>query len=183
MVNSTTRGQFSTDTTPSLTAGQSRATLRPAGDHGGDSREERGFAMDRSTKVKEPWLRFYECANTGNIGILEQIISHQPGVLCVGTDPNEWWVGHEAIVRIYGQQLKELNGAMKVEAGDVTALAEGTVGWIADNGKCRMPDGSAVPVRMTAVFHQQGGEWKIVQMHASVGVSNADALGKDLTTT
>lgn len=32
--------------------------------------------------------------------------------------------------------------------------------------------GKRVPVRMTAVLHQEDGEWKAVQTHASIGVPN-----------
>jgi hypothetical protein len=43
-----------------------------------------------------------------------------------------------------------------------------------------MPDGSEVPFRITAVFHHEGGTWKLVQEHASVAMSNEDALGVEL---
>ncbi len=33
---------------------------------------------------------------------------------------------------------------------------------------------------MTAVFHKEGDSWKMVQLHASIGVPNVEALGTDL---
>ena len=38
-----------------------------------------------------------------------------------------------------------------------------------------------IPLRITAVFARENGEWKIAQWHASIGVSNAEAFGEDLT--
>jgi ketosteroid isomerase-like protein len=34
------------------------------------------------------------------------------------------------------------------------------------------PDGTEIEFRMTAVFHNENGQWKVVQQHASVGVPN-----------
>jgi len=37
-------------------------------------------------------------------------------------------------------------------------------------------DGRRVPVRLTAVLHQEDGDWKAVQSHASIGVPNEQML-------
>ncbi|MBD0316884.1 MAG: nuclear transport factor 2 family protein [Thermoleophilia bacterium] len=31
-----------------------------------------------------------------------------------------------------------------------------------------LPDGSEIPARVTGIAHEEDGEWKIVQSHASV---------------
>jgi hypothetical protein len=31
------------------------------------------------------------------------------------------------------------------------------------------------------VFHQEQGEWKIVQWHGSIGIPNEEAMGQELT--
>ena len=54
------------------------------------------------------------------------------------------------------------------------------VGWVADRPKFVLADGTEASFRWTAVFHQDGGEWKMIQGHASLGVPNADALGVDI---
>ncbi len=61
------------------------------------------------------------------------------------------------------------------------AYREDMVGWVADQGTSTLPDGSEVPFRLTAVFHQENGDWKLIQEHASLGVSNEEALGEELT--
>jgi hypothetical protein len=45
-----------------------------------------------------------------------------------------------------------------------------------------LPNGKSFSPRWSAVFHQEGGEWKLVQMHASelhasVGIPNEELLG------
>jgi hypothetical protein len=39
-----------------------------------------------------------------------------------------------------------------------------------------------VPLRVTAVVERDGGSWKVVQWHASIGVSNEESFGAELTT-
>ena len=138
--------------------------------------------MDKSSSVREATLRLYQCMSSGDARGMERLFSHQLGVMGIGTDPNEWWAGHETVVRMFATQMQEMGGKMVVEAGDLAALAEGTVGWVADRPMFRTPDGAAMPCRITAVFRQEDGDWKIVQMHASVGVSNVEVVGKELTT-
>ena len=138
--------------------------------------------MDRSSKVKEAMLHFYDHASTGNVHGIENLFTRQPGLIGIGTDPKEYWVGYETCVRMMRTQIQELGGQMPIKAGDIQALAEGTVGWVADRATCPLPDGSSIPLRITAVFHQEGSEWKMVQLHCSVGAANADVLGKELTT-
>ena len=43
-----------------------------------------------------------------------------------------------------------------------------------------LPDGSVAPFRITAVFHRENGNWRLVQEHASVAVSNVEVIGTSL---
>ena len=36
------------------------------------------------------------------------------------------------------------------------------------------------PFRITAVFHRENGNWRLVQEHASVAVSNVEVIGSSL---
>jgi SnoaL-like domain len=64
------------------------------------------------------------------------------------------------------------DGELGVTVGldDVKAFREGSVGWAAGQGYFEM-EGRRVPVRLTAVLHQEDGEWKAVQSHASIGAA------------
>ena len=46
----------------------------------------------------------------------------------------------------------------------------------------KLPDGTEMPVRLTAVFQKEENGWKIVQWHFSAGISNEDLVGETLTT-
>ena len=101
-------------------------------------------------------------------------------MLLIGTDPEEWWTGHDTIARIISAQLSE-TGGFHLEPGEFDAFSEGKTGWFADRATLRMTNGDG-QIRMTAVLHDEGGSWKIVQMHWSMGVPNADTFGQELTT-
>lgn len=55
------------------------------------------------------------------------------------------------------------------------------MGWTAERAAFVVPGSRQIPVRITAVYHQEDGEWKVVQSHASVGVPNQELVGKELT--
>lgn len=60
-------------------------------------------------------------------------------------------------------------------ATETEAFSEGSVGWGATRLSITFPDGTLVSPRWTAVLHQEHGEWKFVQLHASIGVPDEEA--------
>jgi hypothetical protein len=59
-----------------------------------------------------------------------------------------------------------------VDGSRPEAYRAGDVGWAADQATWRLPDGLAIPFRLTAVFHHEGRAWRLVQAHFSLGVPN-----------
>ena len=138
--------------------------------------------MQRSDELKSIVLSLYQAASRGDVSFFEQNLSRD-GVTMIGTDPNEWWSGHAEVVRVYRAQSEELGGGINLTPGDdLEAYIEGSVGWTADRPSFQLPDGSRFPARVTFVFHQEDGQWKVVQAHFSVGVPNEEAFAQELTT-
>jgi ketosteroid isomerase-like protein len=106
---------------------------------------------------------------TADMAAIERAFSRGDGVLAIGTDPSEWWVGHAAIIQAFDAQFAR-SGTRRVVSGELSTFVEGTVGWAADRRAVRLADGRKLTVRETFVFHKEDGEWKIVQMHASLAV-------------
>jgi ketosteroid isomerase-like protein len=133
--------------------------------------------MERSSELKDLMLRFYEAVSTGDLAFMNRMLSSQHEVLLVGTDPSEWWTDPATVTQTLKAQAQ---AGIKAVPGELLAYREGTVGWVADRAKFVLPDGTEAPFRWTGVFHQEGGEWKLIQGHASVGVPNQEALGLDI---
>ena len=141
------------------------------------------MALQQSPELRELMLRFYQAFEGGDAALAIGLLSQEEGVLAIGTDPNEWWSDYATMERVYATQLREMRDAgMSLQPGDLRCYQDGNVGWCADQARMRLPYGTEVPMRLTAVFHREGGEWKMVQSHASVGVPNTESIGTDLTT-
>lgn len=137
--------------------------------------------MKREQALEQQVKRLYDAIERGDAASLASAFSDEDGVLLVGTDPNEWWSDHATIERVWRAQLGEI-GSISVEDADPKAFGSGDVGWVADRPTLRFGDGSRVPLRVTGVFKRENGDWKVAQWHASIGVSNEEAFGSELTT-
>ena len=86
-------------------------------------------------------------------------------------------------MRAMGAQIPEMKAAgIGIERGEVRAYREGPVAWASDKAAFKLADGSVVPIRITAVLTDEGGTWKLVQWHSSIGVVNEEAVGIEVTT-
>jgi hypothetical protein len=57
----------------------------------------------------------------------------------------------------------------------------GNVGWAALRTNTKFGDADEGPVRMTLVFVLEGGIWRVVQWHSSLGVPNVEWVGVELS--
>ncbi len=137
--------------------------------------------MEPSPELKGRMLKLYDVMSRGDAAATLALYSTRPGILNIGTDPKEWWTDPKRHAEIMTAQLAELAGTRFI-AQNIIAYREGSVGWTADASKVRLPDGSEVPFRFTAVWHLEGEEWKVVQSHTSFPVANEQAINKELTT-
>ena len=79
-------------------------------------------------------------------------------------------------------QAEAMGGSLPIYSTNLEAYRESSVGWIVDRPTFRFDDGSEVQARLTAIVHDEGGHWKLVHLHLSLGVSNEEALGQELPT-
>lgn len=137
--------------------------------------------MERDGDVRIVVRRFYEALGRGDGATIRALVSRSDDALVIGTDPDEWYTGHEAIVEILQTQMEEMGGGFLLVPGDSLVFREGNVAWAADCPVLQLPGGE-VPLRITAVLTLEGGDWRIIQWHASIGTRNDEALGRELTT-
>jgi len=114
--------------------------------------------MEQSIELRDLVLRLYEAQSSGDIPLIENLLSQKDEVLVIGSDPNEWWSGYKTIISVFKSQLGEMSGVEVVDV-DTKAYSEGTVGWVAGQMIMRMPDGLEIPFRVTGVFHQEDGSF------------------------
>jgi SnoaL-like domain len=123
--------------------------------------------------------RYYTASAQGDTTFLDLLIARHPGTLVIGTDAAEWWRGGEQIVETWTAAWQQ-RGGLPVHDSRPEAYRAGDVGWVADQATWLLPDGRAIPFRLTAVFQRQDQAWRLVQAHFSVGVPN-ERLGEVAT--
>jgi hypothetical protein len=134
--------------------------------------------LQRSPALEELQRRFYAACNDGDLAFVEQLLSHAPATLFLGTDPNEVW-DREATL----QAVADQSGAgVRFEGGDPQGWEAGDLGWIVDlEPRFRLGEVVA-PFRLTTIFHREDGDWCIVHWHCAFPVPNEEAMGQDLPT-
>ena len=85
--------------------------------------------MEPSEEIRRVIDRWTRAIAEGDQECLARLSEH-PGSLIVGTDPAEWWRGHETRAA-WGRQIEELRGVFSVRADEIDAWEEGSVGWAA----------------------------------------------------
>jgi ketosteroid isomerase-like protein len=120
----------------------------------------------------------YDAMRAGDVAAFEEAALGD--VLVIGSDPDEWWSGRDTAVAAFRAQTEAMGGGFPVQPGNPVAYEHGDVGWIADRPSMPGPDGSSLPVRISVVTVRQGGDWKIAQMHFSIGVANEEVVGQEL---
>ena len=130
--------------------------------------------MQRSEAVRDGILRFYERFSAGDPDAFEAGLATEEGVSVIGSGPGEGNTTREDWAATYRSAIAATG--MKLRGHDPVGFEEGTVGYGTDTPSFVVPDGSTLPARLTAVLRSEGGEWKVVHLHFSVGVADEDAI-------
>jgi hypothetical protein len=125
--------------------------------------------MQRSGSVEQAVRRLYERFSANDVAEFGSDLAPASNAMVIGTGPTEWYEGREAWIGAYAEQVAAIPG-IRLEAGEPHGWEQGTVAWAADRPTFVLPDGTRVPVRLTAVFLRDGSDWKPVQAHFSLGV-------------
>lgn len=127
--------------------------------------------MMESTQVRDAMLRFYDRLSASDVASFDTIVSSDSATLVIGTAPGEW-VTERPRLR-FGFETE----GVSIDPGpSPQGYEEGAMGWVVDEPTMHFPDGSAVRTRLTSVFVDEGGHWKLVHMHVSVGVPDEEVV-------
>lgn len=127
--------------------------------------------LERSAEVEALTVRLYQSLATADADLLVGLLSERAEPVFIGTDPDEWWVGSSTVPNAI-RELLASTGGLHLEGGNPHAFREGNVAWLHDCPHFVLPNGTAIPVRLTASALLEGVDWRFVQIHLSVGISN-----------
>jgi ketosteroid isomerase-like protein len=132
--------------------------------------------MSDSDGVRQVLDQFLEALNSGDGETAAKLHSQADDAITIGSDPDEWFQGGEAIHRVFAEMVGGGPSGMTARVDEPLVGAEGDVGWYASRGAFITPDGKEVPFRASGVTRREGGEWRIFQSHTSIGVPNDEAF-------
>ncbi len=132
--------------------------------------------MERSPELEDLTRKLYEAVSSADAAFFERYLSRGESCVVIGTAPNEWWEAYAAALDPIRKQMTSVGDAVDLVAGNVRAYREGEVGWVADQPTLKLGSVAAL-CRHTSVFVREEGEWRVVQHHFSIGVSNDDVFG------
>ncbi len=135
--------------------------------------------MRRSAGVEAVVEQLYDVMRVAEPQVVEQLLSADL-TAAIGTDEEEWETDHAAAVAGFVTQSRAV-GALAVQSGSARGYSDGVFGWFEDRALVTFADGESVPIRVTGVVRHESGSWRLVQVHTSVGIPNAE-LGLDLHT-
>jgi ketosteroid isomerase-like protein len=127
----------------------------------------------RSPEIEALIRNIVGSVERGDPALMESCLSDDPDALAIGTDAAEWAQGHDAIMRFFHDSGPDGTLQLTIPVHDVAAYAEGDVGWAVARIAFAVED-REVPVRITTVMRRERGEWRLLQIHASIGVPNEE---------
>ena len=134
--------------------------------------------MERSPELEDLTRQLYQAVSNADAAFFERYLSRGESCVVIGTASDEWWEDYAAALDPIRKQMASVGDAVKLVAGDVRAYCEGEVGWVADQPTLKVGSVAAL-CRHTSVFVREAGEWRIVQHHFSIGVSNDQVFGSE----
>jgi SnoaL-like domain len=127
--------------------------------------------MKRSPEIEKEFRDTIDALERGDLEFLKAATSQDPGVVSIGSDPDEYEHGFEQITRMMREAMPEAPMHIHVRLSEIRGYEHGDVGWADGTGSFES-DGKSVEVRFTGVAIRERGRWVGVQNHASIGVPN-----------
>jgi len=125
--------------------------------------------MQASAAIREVEMRIFQLIVAKDGDGVMALVSQQPGTMLIGSDPREWLTSNAAIEQMVRASVENSSGRMP-DSLEILAFEEGTVGWANVRYTTTLPNGGSFLMRWTDVFHLEGGAWKQVDGHVSMGV-------------
>jgi class 3 adenylate cyclase len=137
--------------------------------------------VERSLELVELTRRVYATVNASDVATMRELFLNDPATSVIGTDDAEWWSGYAEAAGTFGVQLEEARGWWHWESTGLDAFVHGEMGWATDRVVVTTRE-RVTTIRSTIVYCLSHAQWRIAHWHVSVGSSNVEQLGKELTT-
>jgi adenylate cyclase len=134
-----------------------------------------------SPEIEAVARRILATWDQGDVEAMSNLFSSSANLRVLGFDVDEQWNGPDEFLNVFAAQSGEMPD-WSIDCHHAEAFEDGSIGWASLHSTIRTPEAER-PMRHTAVFHLDGGAWRVVQWHNSIPVPNQQVFGVELTTT
>ena len=135
--------------------------------------------MERSPELEAITRRMWDRFGAGDREALENLFVRHPGLRIILSGDDDWLAG-QGLPTMMAQRAATMNARL-IEIDRIEAWEQGNAGWSASQVTITAADGSSVTTRSTVAFVLDGGVWRAVQLHTSVGVPNEETFGAEIS--
>jgi SnoaL-like protein len=130
--------------------------------------------MESAPDVAAAFTQFLSALSRGDEAVVSELASSSSAAALIGSAPEEWRTGTDTwdILPSFARTFHTTG--LQVSPTEPIAYADEALGWVVDRPVFRAPTGVTTQTRMTALFHREADGWKLIHLHNSVGVPDAD---------
>jgi ketosteroid isomerase-like protein len=144
-------------------------------ENAGDLIPTNGDPMQESSDVREAVERFWGLIGEADFDGLGGALTAGPIAQVIGSAPGEGHDDRETWIAGFRSMIEGMPG-VRVDPGVTRGYANGDTGYAIGAPTWHLPGDMTVQMRSTFVLQRENGDWKIVHLHASVGVPDEQAV-------
>jgi hypothetical protein len=119
-----------------------------------------------SRELAQRTRELYADLSSGHAEQASLLYSQEPGRIFVGLTGNDFRTASEPRGVALDEYFIEPGSA--IVPGDLIAYADREAGWVVDRPIIKLANGTELHIRLTLLWRNEYGIWKIVHTHASV---------------
>jgi adenylate cyclase len=131
--------------------------------------------MQDSSQVREAVERFWNLIGAADLDGLGDALTAGPIAQVIGSAPGEGHDDRETWIAGFRSMIEAMPG-VRVDPGPTRGYANGDTGYAIGEPTWHLPGDMTLQMRSTFVLQREDGEWKVVHLHASVGIPDERAV-------
>ncbi len=115
-----------------------------------------------------------------DLAVFSQVVAHDPDMVNFGSDVGDRWIGWEGLEHGLREQFEVFSDTeVTPRHVDIRVSDTGRLAWLAQAMSISTKffgQPVSLEARITGVFEKRGAEWRLVQFHYSVPISESKRL-------
>ena len=136
--------------------------------------------MERSPEIEAFIRRFWKAFVDQDLQAGANMTADSPDFRMVLSADDEWFKGSGQVEETFVKRAEDI-GIVGVEFDRLEAFEHGDTGWWAAAIVISRTTGEDLAFRNTGTLIIDGGNWRVTQIHTSIGVPNSESYGYEIS--